>query len=69
LPEMAGDYAGAVLADSHRPASVDVALAHALRLREFRFASPEAWGELADRLVPTRASQGRADDLHERRRQ
>lgn len=54
-PEVHGDYAGGLLADSRRPASIDVALEHALRLRELRFSSPEAWGELAVRLAGTRS--------------
>ncbi len=53
LPEVHGDYAGGLLADARRPASIDVALEHALRLRELRFSSPEAWGELAARLART----------------
>lgn len=53
-PEAHGDYAGGLVADSHRPASIDVALEHALRLRELRFSSPQAWGELAVRLSRTR---------------
>jgi hypothetical protein len=60
LPEALGDYAGGLLADAHRSASIDVALEHALRLRELRFSSPEAWGELVERLVGVRLRGGRA---------
>lgn len=45
-------YVGGLLADSRRPASVHVALNHALRLEELRFPSPRAWDRLAQRLSP-----------------
>jgi len=56
LPEAGGSYVGGLLADRHRPASVHVALAHALRLSELGFPAPEAWDELAQRLCRTPSS-------------
>lgn len=43
-------YVGGLLADLSRPASVYVALNHALRLSELHFPAPEAWFKLAQRL-------------------
>jgi hypothetical protein len=50
LPDVGRGYVGGLLADMNRPASVHVALIHALRLAELRFPSPDAWDELAQRL-------------------
>jgi len=50
LPDVGRGYVGGLLADMNRPASVHVALIHALRLAELRFPSPDAWDELALRL-------------------
>lgn len=52
LPRVGQGYVGGLLADIHRPASINVALQHALRLEELRFPSPNAWDELARRLRP-----------------
>jgi hypothetical protein len=52
LPEVGRGYVGGLLADRHRPASVHVALTHALRLEELGFPSPDVWDELAQRLNP-----------------
>ena len=50
LPQVGRGYVGGLLADIYRPASVHVALSHALRLEEIGFPSPDSWGELAQRL-------------------
>jgi hypothetical protein len=50
LPEAGGGYVGGFLADLNRPASVHVALAHALRISELGFPHPDAWDELAERI-------------------
>lgn len=52
LPKVGRGYVGGLLADRDRPASVYVALNHALRLEELGFPSPDAWDELAQRLNP-----------------
>jgi len=54
LPEVGRGYVGGLLAERFRPASVHVALAHALRLEELGFPSPDAWDGLAQRINPTR---------------
>lgn len=51
LPDVGHGYVGALLADKNRPVSVRVALSHALRLAELHFPPPDAWNELAHRLV------------------
>ncbi len=51
LPDVGVGYVGGLLADINFPAAIDVALAHALRLAELRFPSPDAWVELAERLI------------------
>jgi len=51
-PQVGRGYVGGLLADLHRPASVSVALSHALRLEELRFPNPVAWDQLARRLLP-----------------
>ena len=50
LPKVGRGYVGGLLADHDRPASINVALSHALRLADLRFPSPEAWLELTQRL-------------------
>jgi hypothetical protein len=54
LPDVGHGYVGALLADTNRPVSVRVALSHALRLAELHFPPPDAWNELAHRLVGRR---------------
>ncbi len=44
-------YVGGLLADINRPTSVFVAHNHALRLSDLRFPGPQAWFELAERLL------------------
>jgi len=59
LPEVGRGYVGGLLADLSHPASVHVALAHALRLAELGFPTPDSWDDLALRLrgfTPDRAS-------------
>jgi hypothetical protein len=51
LPKVGRGYVGGLLADFDRPESVHVALFHALRLSELGFPHPEAWDELAARLI------------------
>jgi hypothetical protein len=51
LPDVGHGYVGALLADLNRPVSVRVALSHALRLAELHFPPPDAWNELAHRLI------------------
>ncbi len=53
LPDVGVGYVGGLLADINFPAAIDVALAHALRLGELRFPSPDSWIELAQRLSAT----------------
>jgi hypothetical protein len=50
LPKVGRGYVGGLLADHDRPASINVALSHALRLADLRFPGPDAWMELAQRL-------------------
>ena len=52
LPQVGLGYVGGLLADMRYPASISVALNHALRLKDLRFPSPETWGQLARRLRP-----------------
>ena len=62
LPDVGRGYVGGLLADLTYPASVHVAIAHALRLKELGFPSPDAWDELARRIrgeVPERAAGSR----------
>ena len=51
VTEVGEGYVGGLLADINRPTSVFVAHNHALRLSELRFPGPQAWFELADRLM------------------
>ncbi len=51
VPEVGRGYVGGLLADLGQPASVNVALRHALRLAELSFPSPDSWDELASRLA------------------
>ncbi len=53
IPEVGRGYVGGLLADLTHPASVHVALTHALRLSELRFPNPDAWDDLAARLTST----------------
>ena len=57
LPSVGQGYVGGLLAQLSRPASVNVALNHALRLEALRFPSPDAWDDLARRLIPTTPSE------------
>jgi hypothetical protein len=49
-PEVGRGYVGGLLGDVRRPASVHVALAHALRLANLGFPPPDAWDDLAKHL-------------------
>jgi hypothetical protein len=53
VPVVGRGYVGGLLADLAHPASVHVAIAHALRLQELGFPSPDAWDEFAQRLHGT----------------
>lgn len=50
-PIVGRGYVGGLMADGRKPASIHVALAHALRLDELSFPSPDAWRELAERVI------------------
>ncbi len=65
VPEVGKGYVGGLLADLAHPASVHVALRHALRLAELSFPSPDAWDELAVRLSDPRRSTAPASRLLE----
>jgi hypothetical protein len=52
LPKVGRGYVGGLLADVRSPASLHVALSHALRLGDLRFPNPSAWHGLAQRLSP-----------------
>jgi hypothetical protein len=52
LPKVGRGYVGGLLADVTSPASLHVALSHALRLGDLRFPSPLSWDGLAQRLSP-----------------
>jgi hypothetical protein len=65
VPEVGKGYVGGLLADLAHPASVHVALRHALRLAELSFPSPDAWDELALRLSDPRRSAATASRLLE----
>jgi hypothetical protein len=58
LPAVGGGYVGGLIADLHQPASVHVALAHALRLAELGFPPPNVWRELAEQLIASRPHAG-----------
>jgi hypothetical protein len=51
LPEVGRGYVGGLLADLTLPASVHVALTHALRLSDLSFPNPDGWDELAARMT------------------
>jgi hypothetical protein len=51
VTEVGRGYVGGFLADVNRPTSIYVAHNHALRLSELRFPNPQAWCDLAARLV------------------
>jgi hypothetical protein len=65
VPEVGKGYVGGLLADLAHPASVHVALRHALRLAELSFPSPDAWDELALRLSDPRRAPAPAARLLE----
>jgi hypothetical protein len=65
VPEVGMGYVGGLLADLAHPASVHVALRHALRLAELSFPSPDAWDELALRLADPRRTSAPAARLLE----
>jgi len=50
LPDVGRGYVGGLLADLSHPASVHVALTHALRLAELGFPEPASWDDLSHRL-------------------
>lgn len=50
IPDVGRGYVGGLIADLSHPASVHVALLHALRLQELGFPSPDAWEEFALRV-------------------
>lgn len=52
LPEAGRGYVGGLLAELGKPASIYVALTHALRLAELRFPTPDTWLELARVISP-----------------
>lgn len=56
LPMVGRGYVGGLLADLTHPASVHVALTHALRLAELSFPNPDAWDDLAAKLTGAAAS-------------
>jgi hypothetical protein len=62
-PQVGQGYVGGLLADSRQPASINVALNHALRLKELRFPSPDTWGQLARRLRPRSGEHRQVDVL------
>ena len=53
-PIVGRGYVGGLMADGHRPTSIHVAMKHALRLGELGFPSPDAWRELAERIIESR---------------
>ncbi len=59
-PNVERGYVGGFWADVRRPASIHVALNHALRLEELRFPGPDAWDRFAQRLRPARSAQASA---------
>jgi hypothetical protein len=52
LPKVGRGYVGGLIADVRSPASLNVALSHALRLGDLRFPNPSLWNGLAQRLSP-----------------
>jgi hypothetical protein len=57
-PIVGRGYVGGLMADGRDPASIHVAMAHALRLDELGFPSPRAWPELAARIIESRKPTG-----------
>jgi hypothetical protein len=49
-PQVGRGYVGGLMADVSSPASIHVALSHALRIAGLRFPSPSSWDGLAQRL-------------------
>lgn len=56
LPEVGRGYVGGLLADLTHPASVHVALTHALRLAELCFPNPDSWDDLAAKVTGAASS-------------
>ena len=50
-PIVGRGYVGGLMADGRQPASIHVAMAHALRLDELGFPDPDAWRELTERVI------------------
>lgn len=50
-PTVGRGYVGGLMADGSKPASIHVAMRHALRLDALGFPNPEAWHELADSVL------------------
>jgi hypothetical protein len=50
-PIVGRGYVGGLMADGRRPASIHVAMAHALRLDELGFPSPDSWRGLAECVI------------------
>jgi hypothetical protein len=53
-PIVGRGYVGGLMGDRRDPASIHVAMAHALRLEELGFPSPASWSELAGRVFESR---------------
>ena len=58
-PEVGRGYVGGLMANRSRPASVHVALNHALRLSELQFPNPDKWDDFAQRVIGVRLQQPR----------
>jgi hypothetical protein len=63
-PVVGRGYVGGLLANHSRPASVHVAISHALRLAELGFPKPDAWEDLADRLIKRQTNVDVPVQLH-----
>jgi hypothetical protein len=50
-PIVGRGYVGGLMADGRDPASIHVAMTHALRLDELGFPNPRAWHELAECII------------------
>ncbi len=57
-PTVGRGYVGGLMADGRRPASIHVAMAHALRLEELSFPNPDGWRELAEEVIDPRTLTG-----------
>jgi hypothetical protein len=51
VPVVGRGYVGGLMADGSHPASIYVAMKHALRLSELGFPNPDAWRELAEGII------------------